>query len=681
MCVCGIVGAVSSRSSACSFSHDDVARARDQLAHRGPDGAGLWPPRTPDASGQSPHAILGHRRLSIVDRTARSAQPLVVRDASGVRGVLVYNGELYNTHELRRTLGEDLAPQGDTLPLAHLLARDGAAALAHLRGMFALAWLDLARGELLLARDPLGIKPLLYSELLPGQGVQAAHVLFASELPALLSLREKVCAIAPDRAVVSAYLSTIRTTLGARTLFEGVRTLLPGEARLYAIGSPHAQASSARSELLLRSAWEPWRAPARDTRAAASITPDAFAEAATAVGEAVRESIALHACAEVPVGAMLSGGLDSTIIASELRSLGMPVRTYCARVLDDSHPSDLATPTMQDADFARALSQQLGTTHHEASLDADAFLVRWSAMVHALGTPLSTPNETAIFEVLRVARDDGTIVALSGEGADELFGGYTLVLGAIARALAQQRANGHQLSADVHARLALESGAWIGASLKPQVLTAHAWQQLGEDHALYAWASDSFAELLAIDSAQRNARDKLADTSQVSDHDDLLLGTHLRWQRRVNLAGLLHRLDTSSMLVGVEGRTPFADVRVLHLAESLPMPMHTRVSQGMDAGKLLLRSAFAAQVPAAIAQRSKASFPLPFQRWMGPLAPLLLTSELLATLVRPAVLALVSQHPEQHWNLAWPMLNLALWERRWWPATSRQTLQPALASA
>jgi hypothetical protein len=86
-------------------------------------------------------------------------------------------------------------------------------------------------------------------------------------------------------------------------------------------------------------------------------------------------------------------------------------------------------------------------------------------------------------------------------------------------------------------------------------------------------------------------------------------------------------------------------------------------------------------VPAAIAQRSKASFPLPFQRWMGPLAPLLLTSELLATLVRPAVLALVSQHPEQHWNLAWPMLNLALWERRWWPATSRQTLQPALASA
>jgi asparagine synthase (glutamine-hydrolysing) len=649
--VCGIVGVITALGNACAWSHEEVARARDQLAHRGPDGAGLWPAR----DGTTPHALLGHRRLSIVDRSPAGAQPCVVRDRQGIAGVLIYNGELYNAGELRAQLAvqpsSHHAPRSDTWALAHHLAAHGADALSSLRGMFAFAWLDVRRDELLLARDPLGIKPLLYCELAGGQGTQHAHLLLASELPALVSLREKVLPTLPDRAVVSAYMSTIRTTLGERTLLQGVRTLLPGEARQYAL----------RGQLTLRRAWEPWRAPRRERHAS---TPDSLEAAAARVGEVVRESIVLHAEADAPVCTMLSGGLDSTIIATELLRRGHAAgqHTYCARVEDDAaqHAGD-AGPAMQDADYARRLASQLGTRHREASLDADGFLVRWSAMVQALGTPLSTPNEAAIFEVLRAAGEDGHRVALSGEGADELFGGYTLVLAGLLHALADAAA----LDARGHARLALESGAWMGEAIKPQVLQASAWRDLGEDHALHAWASSTFADLLALDDAAPH------------DQPQHALGTHLRWQRRVNLAGLLHRLDTASMLVGIEGRTPFADLRVLELAESLPMHLHARLQVGGGVGKLLLRSAFAGQVPRETLQRSKASFPLPFQRWMAPLAPLVLESDLLRELVREPVLALVASRPAEHWNLAWPLINLALWEQRWWGRAPAQAAYSA----
>ncbi len=603
------------------------------MEHRGPDGAGLWPSR----NVARPHALLGHRRLSIVELSEASAQPFVVRDSAGkVLGVLVYNGELYNTRELQSHLGahrdsDQTRIAGDTYTLAHVLAMEGCEAISKLRGMYAFAWLDYQRNQCVLARDPLGIKPLLFA--LEHAGSPATpHVLFASEMPALLELRSKVCPPEPDLAVVSAYLSTIRTTLGNRTLMQGVHTLLPGEVRTWDLHTMQE-----------RTITRAWQAPSR--RAQLSLE-----EAAELVRASVSHSVHAHLQADVPLCSMLSGGLDSTIITQLALQHGQASKsdgsfhTYCARSLQPaSDPQH-----KQDADFASELAKHLRTHHHEASLDADGFLVRWAAMVHALGNPLSTPNETAIFEVLRLAREHGHRVALSGEGADELFGGYTLVLHAVERAI-----GGRTLQAEEHASIALESGAWVGQAIKSQVLSSAGWSAVQGDDALRTWSQQEFASLLALDEAS------------------CPLGTHLRWQRRVNLAGLLQRLDTSAMLASIEGRTPFADIRVAELAESLPM--HTLVNT--QEGKIVLRRAFDAVVPRQIAARPKASFPLPFQKWMQPLASTITSSPLLRQLVREPVLAVAAQRSEEHWNLAWPLANLALWEQRWWPARSAHSSQ------
>lgn len=604
------------------------------MEHRGPDGAGLWPPR----GAQLPHAVLGHRRLSIVDHSEAGAQPLVVSEGDRTLGVLVYNGELYNASELRARLAAartwrgapaHAMPRSDTWVLAHLLAAEGESVLVSVRGMFALAWLDCARGELVLARDPLGVKPLLYAQAQARSeqdpvGGAASHVLFASEIAALQSLRERAEPAEPDVAVLSAYLSTIRTSMGSRTMMQGVCTLQPGEVRVWAVG--HGLGKPRAREL--------WHAPAR-----AAIP---LREAVAATQRVLQESVLAHSHADVPLCCMLSGGLDSTILAGVLLQGGdgaaartpALLNTYCVRAENNTQG---APP--QDADFAAELASSLGTSHRQVSIDGDGFLVRWAAMVSAMGTPLSTPNETAIFEVLRLAREQGQRVALSGEGADELFGGYTLVLAGLERAM-----QGAALDAASHARIAIENAAWMGEAIKPQVLLAKAWNDLDHDAALHTWARQEFSQLLALGDSEP-------------------LGVQLRWQRRVNLAGLLQRFDTASMLASVEGRTPFADVRVASLAESLPM--HT-LYNGTQ-GKLALRAAFAHAVPQAIAARAKASFPLPFQAWMQPLATLIQGSPLLRSLVREPVLALASQRAQEHWNLAWPLANIALWEQRWWP--------------
>ena len=189
---------------------------RDTMAHRGPDGYGLW---------RRSNLVLAHRRLAVVDLSPDAAQPMLSHDA---RYAIAYNGELYNDQELRAELhsrGVRFRTRSDTETLLHALATWGPDALPKLRGMFAFAFIDTLTQRLLLARDPLGIKPL-YFRL--GVHLGGGEIIFASEIPAILAHPD--CPVQPDILAVSAYLTTIRTTAGNNTLFEGVRTLRAGEA-------------------------------------------------------------------------------------------------------------------------------------------------------------------------------------------------------------------------------------------------------------------------------------------------------------------------------------------------------------------------------------------------------------------------------------------------------------------
>lgn len=615
--MCGIAGVATVPSRALIASAADVARMRDALAHRGPDGHGTL---------TLGNVVLAHRRLAVIDPSAAGDQPMTLAGRDGApRWAITYNGELYNDADLRAALaqrGRCFRSACDTETLVASMAealerrprwgvREVTGALATLRGMYAFALHDAREHKLLLARDPLGVKPVVWA-------VVDGELIFASE-PAALFEHPSI-APEPDLAGISAYLTTIRTSIGGRTMFRGVHALPPGHALIADLSGPgvridvfpHWASSRIRSFAGLR------------------------AGAVRAVRDVVADSIARHMRADVPVCAMLSGGLDSTITTAIARGTSTHLRTYCAGAVHDDPAADAAS----DPAFAREVASVLGAHHAELRLDRDRFAATWVGMVGRSGVPLSTPNETAIFTVAERLRADGCRVTISGEGADELFWGYDTAIDAAA--VHASRAHGSRAS---RAMFHVEHGAWIPPAAKPGLLRPGVWAELESDFVLRESIESEFAA----------AADEAGDDG---------VAAHARAIRRINLTGLLGRLDSATMLASVEGRTPFADCEVARVAESLDPAWHFGGS-GPVRTKLVLRDAFADVVPAAVLARPKASFPLPFQAWLGPVVGRARGSGFVRDLFAPGVAEAVTADPCRHWAIAWPMANLAIWAERW----------------
>lgn len=603
--MCGLLGIASTAPLA--ISDRQVARLRDLMTHRGPDDAGLW------RGGPMGNVILAHRRLAVLDPSPAGRQPMATPDG---RFVLVYNGELYNEPDLRRQLlaeGRRLETGCDTEVVLHWLATRGGEGLRDLRGMYALALFDATERRLLLARDPLGIKPLYWWQ---GRDPQTGQPLlvFASEVRPILE--HPAVTPAPDMVGVSAYLTTIRPVLGDRTLFEGVRAMPPGRVIAFDLSGSAIGAET------------------RDLGIPSHGVPDARAERFAEVRRVVCESVELHLRADVPTCSLLSGGLDSAIVTAIAAERHPSLRTYCAGAAEaaggQSPPSDFY--------FARMMAGRLGTNHAEAPIDESLFLARWREMVARQGVPLSTPNEVAINEVARRLRADGHPVTLSGEGADELFGGYDHSM----RPAAAHVAAGNTDPGLFHLGVA----AWCPLEFKPTLFTEAAWANAGEDE----WVRSHF-------------RSEFASIAR-GDDPPTMLADHLRFQRRLNLAGLLLRLDSATMLESVEGRTPFADGVVATLAESLPIDDRFVAP---DRTKIALREAFGAILPPEIVTRPKASFPLPFEQWVRGAGAWIRESAWLRSLLRPEAVELLAANPQGCWRMAWPVANLALWAEHWWP--------------
>jgi len=621
--MCGIVGVVATRGRVPSVDRHALTRMRDRLAHRGPDDAGLW------RQGQF---ALGHRRLAVLDPTRAGHQPML---AQGERFALVYNGELYNDRELRgelESLGVRFTSACDAETLLHALIRWGEDAIDRLRGMYAFAFCDAARHRLILGRDPLGIKPLYWWMGSVGGGHEMA---LASEIPALLehpSIRPRA-----NPRVISSYLTTIRTTLGRETLYDGIATLRAGEWLDVDLSEPTPR-------MIAHDAWD---------RARASSDPAPDSEPEPRVRSLVDDSVLRHLRADVPVCALLSGGLDSTIITSSALSQGAPLATYASgAAAAEAEPSGSDEGT--DLAWAARVAETLGLPHAQVPISRDAFALAWPEMIARLGVPLSTPNEVAIHALSRRLRRDGHVVALSGEGADELFAGYDGPMRQALEFVESGGVDGGLFTLDAH--------AWVARRSKPGVLSPWCWQAAGEDETLVSAYRSEF-----------NALRSRADT-------DDPIAAHLAMQRRINLAGLLQRLDTATMLAGVEGRTPLADFDIARLAESLPVACKYRVAEPIEVGglrlvgerhpraetKAVLRAAFADRVPRDVRDRAKASFPLPFQEWVADHAAALSRSEFACAIFTPQARSEVARRPHELWPLAWPMVNLALWGERVW---------------
>lgn len=596
--MCGVFGVIGLGAQV-RLGDREVARIRDTIAHRGPDDAGIW---------RSPTGVLAHRRLGVIEPGPAGRQPMETPDG---RFVLVYNGELYNDAEVRSLLASEgvrFRTRCDTETVLWALAAWGERALDRLRGMYALGFLDTAEGRLILARDPLGVKPLYAARITTPDGPQ---LVFASEPHTVLA--HPCMPVEPDWATVSAYLTTIRPTLGRRTMFAGLETLLPGEARVYDTRSPAAPS--------VLEAWD-----------GAATTPGDPGQAHVVIADAVRS----HLRTDVPMCALLSGGLDSAVVASLARDVvSGPLRTFCAGAKTQGFDDDFA--------HARFVAERLGAAHTEVEIGPAGFVERWARIIERTGVPVSTPNEIAINAVAEALRADGNVVTLSGEGADELFGGYAPPLMQAAAHVAALDGRPDTDGGLFH----LLSNAWVSPQIKSAVLN-------GDIIGL----ADADAVLVE---EYRTTFDRLASDAPC----DSPLQPHLRFHRRVNLPNLLRRLDSTTMLASVEGRTPFADARVARYAESLCMDAKFRAGEPAQT-KIALREAFRGLLPERVVDRPKASFPLPFQAWMGPMAERLADSSFArAVFTREAIRAAASD-PAGCWTLAWPMVNLAAWGERWW---------------
>lgn len=636
--MCGLLGIVARPGERPRVSEAQCVAMRDRLAHRGPDDCGLIEHR---------NVLFAHRRLSVIDPQG-GAQPMWSADR---RFLLIYNGELYNDAEIRRDLARrhrvEFRTACDTETLLAALATWGEAALPRLRGMFAFALYDFVENCLLLARDPLGIKPLYCATV-------GREVVVASQPGAILA--HPAMRAEPDLPVCSAYLSTIRTTLGKRTMHRGVEAVLPGECIevTFKDGEPR---------FVHRAFWsEP--ADERDDLS--------FEDAVELVREAVIDSVRSHLRSDVPRCLLLSGGLDSAIIATICRDLGVSdvLRTWCAADEGDCGG---------DRGHAARLAAHLGAAHQEVIIGEREFRRAWLDLIAFNHVPLSTPNETAIHAVAAALKPHAT-VALSGEGADELFAGYAMPLlcglDAIhgTRLHAWSDAAQHRYRAELRSQYGTEAlggeaehflrvNSWVHPARKAGLLADGACSACAGDSLLI---NEIAAEFARRDKATLPAEQRL-----------------LRVQRRVNLTGLLGRLDTSTMAAGVEGRTPFADVRLAALAASLPFAYKFNAPRAPDGGwssasrtlerggvetKRVLRAAFARDIPPEVLERPKASFPLPFQRWLGPVAARLASRSSASSIIRPETFASLAADPAGNWLTLWPLCNLALWIEAQWGA-------------
>ena len=612
--MCGVLGIVSAKGRTLSVNEKTVIKMRDLMKHRGPDGEGLW---------MNHHLAFAHRRLSIVD-LKHGQQPFQLGGHDSMdHQVLSFNGEIYNHLFLRsemEALGVQFETHSDTETLAKAWACWGPQALPKLRGMFAFAIYEAKYQRVTLVRDPMGVKPLYYAHV---QTPNGSEVVFASE--PLSVLAHPSISMQPDWVTVSSYLTTIRTTLGSRSMYEGVNVLQPGELVEIDVSDHQPQLSSRF-----------WYQGKSDSLV---LTLEEAIEETRAV---VTDSIDSHLLSDVVNSTFLSGGLDSTIITARTLHHNSDLKTWCTGAI----PADVSTfkGDLSDVEHALMASETLGTDHQTVPLNHRQFNEMWPWIIKQTGLPLSTPNQVSIYHVAKHIAGHAKVV-LSGEGADEFFAGYDAQLLPFANYLINSQGKDHRGQTPLDFYLQMTS--WVPLQLKGKVLNPAVMKEANQDYCLL------------------EALQKIFPSKQAEEYG---LAHMMMAQRQFNLTGLLERLDSSTMLASLEGRTPFADVRVVEFADQMPMDFHFAMNETLDKvnAKQLLRRAFEGYVPEHVLNRPKASFPLPFQSWMADQGQAMLQSNLAKDVFHPEAVALIGQQSAQQWAAAWPMLNISLWLESMW---------------
>jgi asparagine synthase (glutamine-hydrolysing) len=545
--MCGVAGIV--RFDQQDVGHEFLSAMTDLIRHRGPDAEGFWVKK---------NVGLGHRRLSIID-VGGSPQPMVSADG---RYAIVFNGEIVNYELLRTTYGLTCTTQGDTEVLLQLLAKRGVSVLSELRGQFAFGLYDTVDQSLLLARDRLGIIPLFTAQ-------NDEAFVFASEPKALAPFLGQ---LATDNDRV-AELLMFRAVGAPHTPIRGVNKVLPGTwLRVDCSGQ-----TTSGAYFTLNQTYAPNR-----------LSPEQVVDE---FDRLLRLSVEENLVADVPVGAYLSGGVDSSLIVAHAASIkGAGLKTFSAAfdVGFDERP------------FARHVAKRFGTDHYEVVVSAKDYFAELERLTWFRDSPISEPADVAVAALARLASEHVKVV-LSGEGSDELFGGYSKYRFAKISAL------GARLPNPIRRRGLPVVQRIVGTKLGAGIQVIRAMEGSTEWIRNASWFA-SFTE-----SELKRLTGELGFTERPST---VLMGDAIKRMGTVDMTtwlsdNLLERGDRMTMASSIELRPPFLDPRLVDFARSLPSSITNR----NNVPKWPVRMAAKRYVDAANIDRPKTGFSVPLSEW------------------------------------------------------------------
>ncbi|NOT10818.1 MAG: asparagine synthase (glutamine-hydrolyzing) [Methylococcaceae bacterium] len=621
--MCGIAGFV-----ACEATQDLPVILRGmtvRIAHRGPDDEGFYETNTRDGR----HGVgLGHRRLAIIDLNT-GHQPIGNEDGSIQ---IVFNGEIYNFEALRNDLiarGHRFATASDTETIVHAYEEFGEACVEKFRGMFAFAIWDADRERLFLARDRFGKKPLFIAQ-------QNGTLVFASEIKSILAFPGITVDV--DHGAVWDYLA-YRYVPGPATLFSGIRKLPPGSFAVWEKGELHEQ---------------PYYSPP-DQKPWGGLMPPS-----DPVGrflELLDEAVRIRMISDVPFGAFLSGGIDSSAVVGLMaRHSSLPVKTFSV---------GFAEAQYSELGYAAAIARQFETEHHELTISQQHLMDELPALVHFRDAPVAEPSDIPIYLLAKEASRSVKMV-LTGEGSDEFLGGYP-------KHVYERYAAGYRILPGmlrhglieplIHAlpyRFRRAKTAIVNLGLEDRKDRLPRW--FG---ALSGKERDELVAFRPVTERQGGVQfDTRAGNSALRN---ILYFDQTSWLPD----NLLERGDRMTMAASIEARMPFMDHELAAYVSSLPDNFRVRGRQT----KWILREAMKRLLPAAILKRPKVGFRVPVNEWFrGPMRDYLYdhltgNDSLTVRYYRRDVLERVlNEHikgRQNHEKLLWTLLNLELWHRQY----------------
>lgn len=634
--MCGICGVV--HFDGRPIARDALLRACETLRHRGPDHTGTWI----DTASNGCVGI-GATRLAVQDPTSAGHQPMQRHED---RYHLVFNGEIYNFRQLRQELtdaGENFTTNGDTEVVLAACVHWGTDALRRFNGMWALAFYDTSTRTGFLSRDRFGIKPLLY-------GASDRTLRFASELGAFSALGDFDRTVDADAVVQLLQFGYIAHPA---TIYQNARRLAPGEFLTFTSAGTAAPLAY-------------YSLPGT----AGEEQPLDYADACAQVRQQLSDAVVARRVSDVPIGAFLSGGLDSSIIVSHFSAVASrPIATFSVGYADQK--------TYDETRYARLVAQRFGTDHHELILTERDVLDSIPPLLDHLTEPVGDSSIIPTALLSKFAARFVT-VALSGDGGDELFGGYWRYLGHDSLAA-------YQRIPSLIRRLIIEPvTAMIGAS-KSSALGNRARQfrkllrERGGNafarHVAWSRILSPEAESIFLDPAQSSDCDLRTisiarELARTADRDDPLNGI-LAFDLQHQLpADMLHKVDQASMMHSLEVRVPFLDPALVESVSA--MPSRFKIDRGRRKG--LLIDSYRSRLPDAILDRPKQGFEVPIGEYFrGPLSKMfrdIVTRDVVESfglLSFPAIERVFEEHRRregEHADVLFALLSLCWWRRR-----------------